>query len=213
MNEFGEEPDNQQEQTQENQQEQQHVGEYYAMLNVDSHATTEEIRAAYRRLSMLYHPDRHLGENEREAAQKQFVKITQAYEVLSNPQLREIYDVAGASALDLNSQTIDPNSQQLVRLSSLARAHSPQALKARINYAIAMKEEQRLRDSMRPKGTITLGLDCSEFTSSVFDATSSFLSSSSHSTEIETPDINRVEIQQSLDVLLFSFLFFSFFIF
>ncbi len=66
--------------------------DYYAILGVPRHATQEEIKRAYRRLALKYHPDRNPGNKE---AEEKFKEISEAYEVLSDPQKRAIYDSQG----------------------------------------------------------------------------------------------------------------------
>lgn len=62
---------------------------YYESLGIIKSSTQAEIKAAYYKLSMLYHPDRNEGS---ETAAKKFREITQAYEVLGNYRLRRLYD-------------------------------------------------------------------------------------------------------------------------
>uniref|UniRef100_A0A7V4KF90 Chaperone protein DnaJ n=1 Tax=Fervidobacterium pennivorans TaxID=93466 RepID=A0A7V4KF90_FERPE len=68
--------------------------DYYEILGVPRNASEDEIKAAYKRLVKEWHPDRHTGEKKKEAEQK-FKEIQEAYEVLSDPQKRAMYDKFG----------------------------------------------------------------------------------------------------------------------
>ena len=68
--------------------------DYYETLGVKKNATTAEIKAAYRKLALQWHPDR----NKSETAEKKFKEVTQAYEVLSDPNKRTQYDQFGETA-------------------------------------------------------------------------------------------------------------------
>jgi molecular chaperone DnaJ len=70
--------------------------DYYSILGVPRNATQEEIKRAYRRLALKYHPDRNPGDKE---AEEKFKEISEAYEVLSDPEKRAIYDSYGYSGL------------------------------------------------------------------------------------------------------------------
>ena len=65
---------------------------YYDILGVSSDATKDEIKKSYRKLAIKHHPDKNKGNND---AEKQFKKISQAYEVLSNEKKRQMYDQYG----------------------------------------------------------------------------------------------------------------------
>jgi curved DNA-binding protein CbpA len=65
----------------------------YRVLGVSRHATENEIRSAFKKLSLKYHPDRG-GE---EAADK-YAKIVNAYELLKNPQRKRQYDLTGSTS-------------------------------------------------------------------------------------------------------------------
>ncbi|XP_055853952.1 dnaJ homolog subfamily C member 30, mitochondrial isoform X2 [Episyrphus balteatus] len=65
------------------------LADYYDALGIAPKSTQNEIKAAYYKLSMIYHPDKNQGS---ESAAKKFREITQAYEVLSNYRLRRLYD-------------------------------------------------------------------------------------------------------------------------
>jgi molecular chaperone DnaJ len=71
--------------------------EYYEILQVSKTATKAEIKKAYRKLAMKYHPDKNPGDKE---AEEMFKKINEAYEVLSNDEKRAIYDRYGKAGLD-----------------------------------------------------------------------------------------------------------------
>jgi DnaJ-class molecular chaperone len=66
---------------------------YYQTLKIDENADAEEIKKAYRRLAIVHHPDKN--QNNKEEAESKFKEITEAYEVLSNPSKRELYDHLG----------------------------------------------------------------------------------------------------------------------
>ncbi|XP_024601843.1 dnaJ homolog subfamily C member 11-like, partial [Neophocaena asiaeorientalis asiaeorientalis] len=64
-------------------------------------ASSEELKAAYRRLCMLYHPDKHRDPELKLQAERLFNLVHQAYEVLSDPQTRAIYDIYGKRGLEM----------------------------------------------------------------------------------------------------------------
>src|ERR1051326_8777688 len=70
--------------------------DYYEVLSVEKTADGEEIKRAYRRLAMKYHPDRNPGDPEAEA---KFKEAAEAYEVLSDPGKRQRYDQFGHEGL------------------------------------------------------------------------------------------------------------------
>ncbi|KAJ2027911.1 hypothetical protein IWW57_002403 [Coemansia sp. S610] len=75
--------------------------DYYAVLNVSRRATTEDIREAYRRLSRLFHPDRHHDAEKQEWARRQFHVIQRAHEILTDPAVRAAYDQLGEQGISM----------------------------------------------------------------------------------------------------------------
>ncbi|MCX7982640.1 MAG: molecular chaperone DnaJ [Syntrophales bacterium] len=69
---------------------------YYEILGVSRTATEEEIKKNYRKLALKYHPDRNPGDKE---AEEKFKEAAEAYEVLSDPEKRAIYDRYGHDGL------------------------------------------------------------------------------------------------------------------
>lgn len=71
--------------------------DYYEILSVSRSVSEDELKKAYRRLAMQYHPDRNPGSKE---AEEEFKAVSEAYEVLSDSQRREIYDRYGHEGLE-----------------------------------------------------------------------------------------------------------------
>lgn len=71
--------------------------DYYEVLGVEKSASADDIKRAYRKLAVKYHPDKNPGDKE---AEQKFREATEAYEVLSDDQKRPIYDQYGFAGLD-----------------------------------------------------------------------------------------------------------------
>jgi molecular chaperone DnaJ len=70
--------------------------DYYTVLGVQRNAAPEEIKKAYRKLALQYHPDRNAGDK---AAEDKFKEASEAYQVLSDPEKRQLYDRYGMEGL------------------------------------------------------------------------------------------------------------------
>ena len=71
--------------------------DYYQVLNVQKNASEEELKKAFRRLAMKYHPDRNPDDKK---AEERFKEVKEAYDVLSDPQKRAAYDQFGHAGVD-----------------------------------------------------------------------------------------------------------------
>ena len=76
--------------------------DYYSILGVDKSVSDMDIKKAYKKLAMKYHPDRNPGDK---SSEEKFKKIGEAYEVLSDPNKRQIYDQHGHSGFNQASNT------------------------------------------------------------------------------------------------------------
>lgn len=70
--------------------------DYYNTLGISKNASADEIKRAYRKQALGWHPDRH--KDDKETAEKRFKEINEAYQVLSDPQKKSAYDQYGHSA-------------------------------------------------------------------------------------------------------------------
>ena len=74
--------------------------DYYEVLGLEKGATEDQIKSAFRKMAMKYHPDRNPGDK---SAEEKFKEINEAYSVLSDPDKKEKYDRFGFAGVDPNS--------------------------------------------------------------------------------------------------------------
>jgi molecular chaperone DnaJ len=73
--------------------------DYYEVLGLSKNATADEVKKAYRNLALKYHPDRVTSDKKKEAEEK-FKEISEAYEVLTDPNKRTNYDQFGHGGVE-----------------------------------------------------------------------------------------------------------------
>ncbi|XP_051528558.1 dnaJ homolog subfamily C member 11-like [Myxocyprinus asiaticus] len=124
--------------------------DYYSLLNVSKEATQEELKSSYRRLCMLYHPDKHRDPELKKQAEQLFTYVHQAYEVLSDPQSRAIYDIFGKKGLEVEGWEV------------VERKRTPAEIREEYERLQRERDERRLQQRTNPKGTISVGIDASD---------------------------------------------------
>ncbi|XP_013866378.1 dnaJ homolog subfamily C member 11a [Austrofundulus limnaeus] len=158
--------------------------DYYSLLNVRREATQEELKAAYRRLCMLYHPDKHRDPELKQQAEQLFYLVHEAYEVLSDPQARAIYDVYGKRGLDVKGWEV------------VERRRSPAEIREEYERLQREREEERLQQRTNPKGMISVGIDATD----LFDRYEE--DNDYEDGDIPHIEINRMHISQSIEAPL-----------
>ncbi|XP_003973667.1 dnaJ homolog subfamily C member 11 [Takifugu rubripes] len=124
--------------------------DYYSLLNVRKEATLEELKASYRRLCMLYHPDKHRDIELKSQAEQLFNQVRQAYEVLSDEHSRAIYDIFGKKGLEVEGWEV------------VERKRTPAEIREEYERLQREREERRLQQRTNPKGTISVGVDATD---------------------------------------------------
>ncbi|TXG50407.1 hypothetical protein EZV62_022931 [Acer yangbiense] len=99
--------------------------DYYNILKVNRNATEDDLKKSYKRLAMIWHPDKNPSYRRSEAEAK-FKQISEAYDVLSDPQKRQIYDLYGEEGLKSGQVPPPPFSTSASTSSSSSAARGQQ---------------------------------------------------------------------------------------
>ncbi|KAG7166506.1 dnaJ homolog subfamily C member 11-like [Homarus americanus] len=136
--------------------------DYYTFLNIPRKATDDEINNAYRRLSRLYHPDKHMDPDRKVEAELLFSKTKRAYEVLSDAHMRAIYDNLGTAGLETQGWEI------------VQRTKTPHEIREEYERLARDREERRLQQRTNPKSSVTMTINATDLFS-VYDDDSPFV--------------------------------------
>ncbi|KAH8116018.1 hypothetical protein DFH11DRAFT_1542806 [Phellopilus nigrolimitatus] len=120
-----------------------------AVLNLPVYATEAEIKERHRALSLVFHPDKQRDERVRESANERFLEIQAAYEVLSDPFLRVVYDTLGYDGLKIAFP---------VHFRQLPQDDLRQTLREFFYEA----RTKQLQSRINPRGTLACSLDVRE---------------------------------------------------
>ncbi|XP_075166625.1 dnaJ homolog subfamily C member 11 [Haematobia irritans] len=123
---------------------------YYSYLNVPKDASAEQINNAYRKLSRMYHPDKHMEAENKQKAELMFNRTKKAYEVLSDPHKRAIYDSVGEKGLRTDGWEL------------VQRQKTPAEIREEYQRLAEAAEERKLLQSTNPRGNVTINVNATE---------------------------------------------------
>ncbi|KAF6140416.1 hypothetical protein GIB67_013185 [Kingdonia uniflora] len=126
--------------------------ELYALLHISPKASDEEIRRAYRQWAQVYHPDKYQALQMKDIATENFQRIREAYEILTDENKRQIYDIYGMEGLTSGLE-LGPK---------LNRAEE---IKEKFEKLRRRKEEEKVSARVQPSGLIVASLSLPQFLS------------------------------------------------
>ncbi|EAZ16633.1 hypothetical protein OsJ_32105 [Oryza sativa Japonica Group] len=115
--------------------------ELYALLHLSPDASGEEIRRAYRQYAQIYNPDKYQDPQMKDVATENFQRIRDAYEILSDENKRQIYDIYGMEGLNSGLE-LGP------------KLNKPEEIKEQLERLKRRKEEEKFLAHARPTGSI-----------------------------------------------------------
>ncbi|CAG0913349.1 unnamed protein product [Notodromas monacha] len=130
--------------------------DYYSFFNLSKDATEDEITNAYKRLSRVFHPDKHTDPRKKENAEQLFHKTKTIYEVLRDPRKRAIYDTLGVKGLNVDGWEV------------VEKAKSPEQIRAEYQRLAWLEEERQLLQATNPRSTVVLNFNASDTFSSAY---------------------------------------------
>ncbi|XP_076801380.1 dnaJ homolog subfamily C member 11-like [Clavelina lepadiformis] len=156
--------------------------DYYSLLNASREATQEELKLCYRRLCMVYHPDKHDSSKSKDASNI-FGRVQTAYSVLSDPMKRHIYDVYGKKGLEADWQIVE-------------RQKTPQEMREEYERIQKMRAQFRLEERTHPKGSFSMTVNATSVFDQPYDVDDYY------DDRMVFPDITKMALSQSIEVPL-----------
>ncbi|XP_059622338.1 dnaJ homolog subfamily C member 11 [Phlebotomus argentipes] len=157
--------------------------DYYTFLNVPRNATTEQINTAYRHLSRIYHPDKHVADVRKKIeAEALFNRLKTAYEVLSDPHKRAIYDSLGVKGLETDGWEVT------------LRQKTPAEIREEYERLAKEREERALQQKTNPRGNVTVMVNATEILCPYYDEFDEKL--------LPTVEVTGISMSQQIDAPL-----------
>lgn len=157
--------------------------DYYSFLNIPREATKEEINNAYRRLSKVYHPDKHVDPGLKEKADVLFNKTKKAYEVLSDPHRRAIYDSLGIQGLETEGWEI------------VQRTKTPAEIRAEYEQLAEERAERIKQQRTNPSGNVTISINATD----LFNPYDDMYDAEFEGSTIPNIEVSSMQFSQSID--------------
>lgn len=151
---------------------------YYTFLNLPKDATADQINGSYRKLSRIYHPDKHTEPEKKQKAELMFNRTKKAYEVLSDPHKRAIYDSVGEKGLRTDGWEL------------VHRTKTPAEIREEYERLAQLAEERKLLQNTNPRGNITININATEIFSPYDDS------------EMPRIEVSSMTIAQSIEAPL-----------
>uniref|UniRef100_A0ACD5U5T1 Uncharacterized protein n=1 Tax=Avena sativa TaxID=4498 RepID=A0ACD5U5T1_AVESA len=124
--------------------------ELYALLHLSPESSDEEIRRAYRQYAQIYHPDKYQDPQMKDVATENFQRIRDAYEILSDENKRQIYDIYGMEGLNSGLE-LGP------------KLNKPEEIKRQLEELRRRKEEEKFFVHARSTGSVVTNFSVPQY--------------------------------------------------
>ncbi|CAH1183672.1 unnamed protein product [Phaedon cochleariae] len=161
--------------------------DFYSFLNIPKEASKEEINNAYRRLSRIYHPDKHMDPSLKAKAEVMFNKVKRAYEVLSDPHQRAIYDSLGTKGLETEGWEL------------VQRTKTPAEIRAEYEKLAEERAERRKNQATNPSGNVTIAVNATDLFNPYYDDLIDDEYESDFISGIPNIEVSSMQFSQSVD--------------